>query len=754
MARLPIQSVYTDKLNFGPHDRVTFAYRPYCRPVRTTTGWQFERDDGSELSEAFSHAEIKARIDLPGYRYERDFYAPAIVRGRAAHRAASMDDVAKSEQPEVLFRWQVCKRFERMTREGVVSTTDAGFAKAAPIIAAEVAKLECAKVRPKPRGRDRGGRGKPEAPAPEGKVRKGGRTRGVPTSGKPDVALRRMPPVSTFWKWLRKYRAAHGMPWGLRDEYGNCGGRPAPICAEAAEVLDRMGREHADPNGTNFELLLEKMRNAVAALNEGRSGDERVACPSRQQLKDFLGSLRHVRVVAARKLLGPAGREMRIASGGLGIVRPLERVEMDHWEVHLQSILVAVGLWERLNRAQRRAIGRMHLCVAIDVATRAILGMHLSETPTTADALAVVRMMVSDKGGFADAVGALTPWCMAGTPETIATDGGGAFVSDEFGLAVASLRCDQVIPPAGLPWLRGTIERFFRTAHMRLVSRFRGRTFENILALGEYPAEKLANLDTRDLAWVIVRWVVDVYHNTRHEGLGGATPREAWLEGVALYGTTPPPDPHVRRAIFGVRLARTLNGEGIRILGLRYWSHALVELFLAEGKQDVEVKLDPADVGEISVRIGRTWHAARCSRPEVAGVDAATWVEAAAELRRVRADSSELTERVIRDAIQAIERVGANALDREGIADPTPTTEQLDHFERQLLLGFQVPDPVADADWNDPGDPLAGGIPVTGPIGPENLDPVPRPVREHRLLAPPAIDPDGDAADDDFDIED
>lgn len=754
MTRHPIPSGRTDKLNFGPHDRVTFAYRPYCRPVRTTTGWQFERDDGSELSEAFSHAEIQARVDLPGYLYERDFFAPAIVRGRAARRAASMDDVAAHEQPEVLFRWQICKRFERLTREGVVPTTDAGFAKAAPIISAEVAKLECAKVRPKPRGRDRGGRGKPRAPAPEGKVRKGGRTRGVPTSGKPDVVLRRMPPVSTFWKWWRKYRAAHGMPWGLRDEYGNCGGRPAPICAEAAEVLAQMGRDRADLNRASLKLLLERMRNAVAALNEGRPEDERVPCPSRKQLNDHLDSLRHVRVVAGRELIGPAARRMRIASGGLGIVRPLERVEMDHWEVHLQGILVAVGLWDRLNRAQRRAIGRMHLCVAIDVATRAILGMHLSETPTAADALAVVRMMVSDKGVFADAVGALTPWDMAGTPETIATDGGGAFVSDEFGLAVASLRCDLVIPPAGLPWLRGTIERFFRTAHMRLVARFRGRTFENILALGEYPAEKLANLDSRDLAWVIVRWVVDVYHNTRHEGLGGATPREAWLGGVALYGTTPPPDPHVRRAIFGVRLARTLNGEGLRILGLRYWSHALVELYLAEGKQDVEVKLDPADVGEISVRIGRTWHAARCLRPEVAGVDVATWIEAAAGLRRVRADSSGLHERVVRDAIQAIERVGATALDREGIADPTPTTEQLDHFERELLRGFQVPDPVADLDREDPGDPLAGGISVTGPIGPTIPEPAPRRLRDRRPPAPPAIVPEGDAFDDDFDIED
>lgn len=757
MAAPPIQSARrVVKLRLGPHDRIVLGGRPYCRPRPTRTGYEFRRDDAPELSEALTDEQIDGLTRAPGYRYERDFYAPTAVRHRAAKGARSMDDLSRAELPEVLFRWEVCRRVDRLSREGRVTRSKAGIEAALAIVRDEVAPLECAKVRPQGRGT-----GRKDAAGTRSPERRGGRRLGVPTSGKPDVALRRMPPVPTFWKWWRKYRASGGKPWGLRDEYGNCGGSPAPIGPEAAEILEGIGRTYGDVNRPSQAMLLERLRNEVAGLNAARPEADRIACPSRKQLLDFLRSLRHVRVVAGREGIETARRKTVVVSQGVGAVRPLERVEIDHWEVHLQGILVAVGLWARLTRAMRRRIGRMQLCVAIDCATKVILGMHLSETAKTADALAVLRMIVSDKGAFADAAGATLPWDMCGTPETIATDAGSAFVSEEFGLAAASLLCDHLIPPAGLPFLRGTIERFFRTVHMRLIARFRGRTFEDMVARGDYPSEKLANLDTRDLAWVIVRWVVDVYHATPHEGLGGMTPRQAWRQGVELFGTTPPPDPHVRRSIFGIRVIRTLNNEGIRVLGLRYWSKALVELFLDRGKVEVELKLDPADVGEISVRIGDRWEAAGCVRGDVAGVDAATWIQAAIEMRRVNANCAALDAAVVRQAIADVEGVGQAALDRESIANPTPTEAQIDALEREQLLGFWIPDPVAADAGGKPADPLAGGFTVAdapaAPPPPPSPDPGARVDEDARRRMPPASSEPADEApetDDDFDLED
>lgn len=739
-------------LRLGPHDRVTLAGRRYCRPRPTSNGWLFSRDDAPELSEELSHEEIDALVRKPGYRYERAFYDSAVVRHRAAKGAQSMDDLARHEQPEVLFRYELCKRFERLCREGLATRSERGIAAALPILKKEVEGLECAKVRPDARsGKAAKGRLTGEAPP---SARKGGRRKGVPTSGKAGAPSRQMPPVSTFKNWWRKYLAAGRVPWGLRDNFGNCGGVPAPICETATAVLDQMGRDYRGLEKPSKVILLERMRNRIADLNVDRPEDKQIKCPSRKQLDDYLASLRHVAVVAGREGLDAARRKKNVVTQGVGVVRPLQRVEMDHWEIHLQSILAAIGLWDRLARDTRRRVVRMQICVAIDVATKVVLGLHLSETATTADAVAVMKMVVSDKRPFADAVGAALPWDMCGTPETVATDGGTAFTSEVFGLLIASLGCDHVIPPAGLPFLRGTIERFFRTVHMRLIARFRGRTFEDIMRLGDYPAKELANLDTRDLAWVIVRWVVDVYHSTPHAGLGNATPRDAWLEATHLFGTTPPPDPHVRRSIFGIPLVRTLTSEGLRVLGLRYWSEDLVELFLDRDQCDVEIKLDPEDLGEISVRIGGRWHAARCVRGDVAGTNVETWIEAATEMRRVRADCATLNEAVVRRAIKAIEAVGTAAQDREGIANPEVTAEQVDQLERGILLGFLVPDPMADAQVDHGADPLAGGIRVTGPSHSSTGSP--------RAATPPAEgstenlthDPDGTTPPDDTQFED
>lgn len=72
--------------------------------------------------------------------------------------------------------------------------------------------------------------------------------------------------------------------------------------------------------------------------------------------------------------------------------------------------------------------------------------------------------------------------------------------------------------------MRGMIERLFRTAIMSLFSHLSGRVFSNVFERGDHPSEERACLTTEQLGYAIVRWVVDIYHNTPHEGLGGLTP--------------------------------------------------------------------------------------------------------------------------------------------------------------------------------------------------------------------------------------
>src|SRR3546814_18591172 len=120
--------------------------------------------------------------------------------------------------------------------------------------------------------------------------------------------------------------------------------------------------------------------------------------------------------------------------------------------------------------------------------------------------------------------------------------------------------------------MRGRIERVFGTIHTQLLSWFDGRTFENVVARGDYPAEARASLLVEELNRVLIRYVVDYYHNHPHEGLGGETPRRCWDRLVKKYGVKPPPGPDQKRHVFGIqaqgvigkwgRSAKRRGGEG------------------------------------------------------------------------------------------------------------------------------------------------------------------------------------------------
>src|SRR3546814_4107563 len=118
--------------------------------------------------------------------------------------------------------------------------------------------------------------------------------------------------------------------------------------------------------------------------------------------------------------------------------------------------------------------------------------------------------------------------------------------------------------------MRGRIERVFGTIHTQLLSWFDGRTFENVVARGDYPAEARASLLVEELNRVLIRYVVDYYHNHPHEGLGGEPPRNCWNRLVGRYGVKPPPPSHWKRHIFGIRAERIIGNLGLLYLGLRF----------------------------------------------------------------------------------------------------------------------------------------------------------------------------------------
>jgi putative transposase len=250
--------------------------------------------------------------------------------------------------------------------------------------------------------------------------------------------------------------------------------------------------------------------------------------------------------------------------------------------------------------------GRWWICMAIDCRTQAIVGLIHTKDPKSSAAARCLRMAVSDKSWLSEVTGAAVPWDQYANMELVSTDSGSACKATGFTHRCSDLGIQIERTIAGAPSMRGHIERAFQTLGQRLLPRLAGRTFGDVVERGDHPSEARACLQPEDLCFALVRWIVDIYHNTPQSGLGGRIPLEQW-EADHREGNLPlrtAPDRRRKRLAFGLHLTRTVGTESMTVLGLRYHSPALAEHVLRKGKGIVDVRWDEEDIGAIEVCIG------------------------------------------------------------------------------------------------------------------------------------------------------
>lgn len=339
--------------------------------------------------------------------------------------------------------------------------------------------------------------------------------------------------------------------------------------------------------------------------------------------------LHRMRLYASREGIEKAKKKFLPVWGGLETERPLERVEMDEWFFHLQSVLPR-EVWNALPddiKAQLKTV-RVWLCAAIDHATKCFVGLNLSiESPNVGDAMACLHSVVTDKADLAREAGCIGTWDMFGIPEVLCTDQGAHLAGHEFHAAVTDIGAEIMHPPAGFPQLRGTIERAFRTLDLGFTQNFHGRTFSNVGEKGDYDPQLVANITTMELKRHLIRYIVDIYHYEQHESLGKLSPQHVWRTKMRQYGIQYPLDPDVARAIFGITVERQLRREGIELFGLFYQDDELQRILRKDGSRTVLVRISLHDLGYISVRNPEDgWLTVACVDHSMCGVGLDTLV--------------------------------------------------------------------------------------------------------------------------------
>ncbi|KMO31327.1 hypothetical protein VQ02_26240 [Methylobacterium variabile] len=621
-----------------------------------------------------SHLEFNTEAQRADFVYEPGFFRVDCVLERSRKHHLSIAHLPKQDQADVVFKVNWIREFYKLYRDGTVDRSTKGFDLAVELIAAN---FGLAKPRinwnvddPNPPPKKRGCRNNVNA----------------------------IPSGSSLRRWIERLEECDWDLTELRDGRHNSGNTKGWFSDETYDLLDKFAHKFASAKRPTRWEIYGRFEIAFRWQNrrfkrEGREPDRK---PSFSRFCLEVAKLDRFEVDLARLGRDKAHRKWKILGIGQDVTNALERVEMDFYKVDLHVVFADTKVWQSLSPRLREKIerGSWYLCVALDVATRCVLAMKLTQREDARVALETLRMIYHDKSSIGRAAGALTLWDQHGPPWELATDQGAAFVDAFFQSRALSLLMDVFNPPAAQPQLRAFIERFFRTVKENLLSRFEGNTGGSVAALGDYPAQLRAVLTVDQFADLLVRWCVDIYHNRRHAGLGGETPRDAWLRLTKLLPPRPAPDRERVRISFGIDLTRTTRRTGVRVLGLDYSSEQFQARCRKQGDAEVEVKLDPYNLGAVSVRFdpGSTdWMTVPCRTRFMEGRRLRDWLSASEDLARRFDDVAQMRWPIVLAAIEAIERTHKDAVGIAQIGDEQYDSDAIAFHERKLRLGFAVP---------------------------------------------------------------
>lgn len=398
------------------------------------------------------------------------------------------------------------------------------------------------------------------------------------------------PRASTVYAWWLKYRATKCIT-KLVDQRFRAGRKTDPIMRGFFEdaVYGVFLTEQKDKGYAVFDAMTAKVKNT----NLGLPPQEQLKMVGKATVYRWLSDL-HQYLVAKARLGKEAGeKEFRAALKKLKVSRILERVEIDHTPVDLIVI----------DKATKLPLGRPWLTMAIDRCSRMIMGFYISfHAPSSMSVLQCLKMAMLPK----DCLLAKYPdikeiWPARGIPEMIACDNGMDLHSDAFDKICLEMGIEILYCPAGIPEMKGAIERMFRTLNEGLIHRLPGTVFSNIDERGDYPSEEVAAIDLDTLTHLVIKWITEVYHRRKHRELR-MPPLTAWIEGEQQRIIEMPAYPEQLDVLVGIPAKRTLWHYGIENDCLRYNSQPL-QLLRARvgGNPIVSFKFYEHDVGYIHV---------------------------------------------------------------------------------------------------------------------------------------------------------
>ncbi len=311
--------------------------------------------------------------------------------------------------------------------------------------------------------------------------------------------------------------------------------------------------------------------------------------PSRDTVIHRIRAL-DARMVARRRLGAKSAESVALSTPGtLECREALELMQIDHT---LADVMI-------VDSEYRRSIGRPWLSLAIDVASRAVMGFHVGlEAPSSLAVALCIEHATLPKAHPSNPSEPEAPWVMFGIARTIHVDNGPEFHGEALTRGCAEYGIALTHRPVARPRFGAHIERLIGTM-MGRIHLLPGSTDSSPSRRGSYKSEDEARLTLGEFTEWLRLEIAGRYHHSIHRMLG-TTPAAAWTQSLAR-GTVPvlPADPS--RFVIGFLpiVHRKLQRNGLYFERIRYWADVLPAI--AQPHESLLVRYDPRDLSRLYV---------------------------------------------------------------------------------------------------------------------------------------------------------
>jgi len=507
---------------------------------------------------------------------------------------------------------------------------------------------------------------------------------------------KRPPSPATAWRWMAAFEATRCVT-KLVPAHGNKG-RHRIINGEVEDILlDVINALYLTSERTPVAKIWFEFRDRLLSRNQSVPPSQRLQLPSRNSVYRFVEGLDPYLVDCARLGRRAANQKHRTAGTEMQVTNILDRWEIDHTLMDVLIVDLETG----------KVIGRPYITVVLDRASRMVMAflIHLG-VPNAETVLRTIDRAIRPKQEWLSRhPEVLSAWLARGLALRLVPDNAAEFHSGAIYAAFNDLGIELFYPRARGPEMKGAVERFFRTLNLGLLHCLPGTTRSNTRDRGDYPAEKMACLTLGTLDAIVLKWIVDVYHQTPHRGLRKKTPAEVWKEGESERPIHLPADLDALESILAMRDERPIHHYGVELSGLRYNSPELGHLRhrLAAGEK-VEVRYrDELDHVWVYDSRKKIFLKVPCTNNSVIGLSRDLYDSARKMVRDAKGDADDFgaIHRAYKQIMADVERAkhskklrnrrnaAKSLIDKEGYARPSA-----DDAQNALADGSRTPQPL------------------------------------------------------------